>query len=390
MSKFRHFRDVIVVGTAYVVAKIIKMCSKNREVYLIGERDGEARDNGYHLFKYIRKNYSKDSFFYVINKDSKDLEKISEYGNIIYQNSFKHYVYYVLADKLVCAHLGSCIPKSTVCWKLQGLGIIKKYKIFIQHGITISNHNSLMYPNSGMDEFICGGKLEYDYVRKNFGYPEDKVKYLGFCRFDNLHNCKTKNQILVMPTWRGWLGATWGGDDYSEFLEAKYYKRFKSLIKNKELQDLLESHNMNLVFYPHYEMQKYIKYFKSHSNRIVIADKENYDVQNLLKESKILITDYSSIAFDFAYMRKPIIYYQFDKDEYYSNHYVKGYFDYDSMGFGEIVFEEEELVTSLEKILLIENNEFNYNVEKFFNLFDDRNCERTYQEIIRQISIKRG
>lgn len=49
-------------------------------------------------------------------------------------------------------------------------------------------------------------------------------------------------------------------------------------------------------------------------------------------EGSMMITDYSSVAFEFAYLRKPIVYYQFDKKAFFEKHtYRKGYFDYEKM-----------------------------------------------------------
>ena len=59
-------------------------------------------------------------------------------------------------------------------------------------------------------------------------------------------------------------------------------------------------------------MQRFLDEFTTCSERIIIADWKKYDVQGLLKESALLITDLSSVFMDFAYMRKPMIYYQFD------------------------------------------------------------------------------
>ena len=58
------------------------------------------------------------------------------------------------------------------------------------------------------------------------------------------------------------------------------------------------------------------------------VDNSEIDIQNLLKDSALMITDYSSVFMDFAYMEKPEIYFQFDEDQFRSTHYAKGYFDY--------------------------------------------------------------
>ena len=99
-------------------------------------------------------------------------------------------------------------------------------------------------------------------------------------------------------------------------------------------------------------MQRYIKYFDTENENIVIADKENYDVQELLMDSKLLITDYSSIFFDFAYMKKPLIHYCFDK----LSHYKPGYFDFRKEGFGKVTSKEDEVIKLIDKYI---NDNFN-------------------------------
>ena len=72
-------------------------------------------------------------------------------------------------------------------------------------------------------------------------------------------------------------------------------------------------------------MQPFLSEFEG-NKRIKIASTEEYDVQTVLKESAYLITDYSSISFDFAYMKKPLCYFQFDYAEFREKHYPEGYF----------------------------------------------------------------
>ena len=99
-------------------------------------------------------------------------------------------------------------------------------------------------------------------------------------------------------------------------------------------------------------------------------------------ESEILITDYSSVYFDFAYMLKPVYYYQFDYKEYRSDHYAQGYFDYKNDGFGPVVEDEVQLVNL---IMNPSDNNYRKRAKSFFRLRDSKNCERIYKAI-REIS----
>ena len=382
---FTNFVYSVKYFISFFIANVMKINKKNRAIYLIGERENEAKDNGYHLFKYVREKYPKERFYYVISKNSNDLNKIKKYGNILYYKSFKHFIYYILSRKLICAHVGSCTPDTAICWKMENRKLIKKKRLFIQHGITKEFIPTLTYSATEFEKFICGALPEYEFVSEKFGYEKNAVKYLGFCRFDNLHEFKTKNQILIMPTWRKWIpSSTWNNNNknYDTFKQTDYYLNYYNLINYNKFIDFLERKNMNAIFYLHYEMQGYRELFKSQSNRVIIADDKNYDVQQLLKESKLLITDYSSIAFDFAYMKKPLIYYQFDYKEYSKNHYGIGYFNYERDGFGPVVNDIDSLVNILNDDIYADGK-YKSKINKFFELNDNENCERHYREIIK-------
>ncbi|MGG7078773.1 CDP-glycerol glycerophosphotransferase family protein [Clostridium sardiniense] len=377
-----HCMEGMKFFTAILILPIYKIFNREK-IYLIGERKDQCQDNGYHLFKYIRENHNEKKIFYCITKDSSQLNKINYLGNIVYYKSLKHYLYYLLAEKLICAHVGSCTPDTPFTWKFEGKGIIKKRKIFIQHGISIGLIQSLMYDNTKFETFVCGAKPEYEYIKKNFKYPDESVKYLGLCRFDNLHEFNLKNQILVMPTWRQWFGMN-GNNEISikKFKNSNYFKAYNSFINNKNLNDILEKFDVSIIFYAHHEMQRYLEIFNTNSKKIIIANEDEYDVQTLLKESKLLITDYSSVSFDFAYMKKPIIYYQFDDKKYYKSHYKKGYFDYERDGFGEVTKDEGELIRCIDDILKNKENKYVDRIDKFFVLNDSNNCKRHYEYIM--------
>ena len=214
----------------------------------------------------------------------------------------------------------------------------------------------------------------------NFHYSTKQLQYTGFARFDNLIDTSSGNQILVMPTWRSFLS----GINEEEFKLSEYYIQWQSFLNDSSLHDKLTQYDVKLIFYPHYEIQRFIHLFASESDCIIIASKEKYDVQDLLK-SDILITDYSSVFFDFAYMNKPCVYYQFDEEKYRENHYNEGYFNYRTMGFGEVVITKDELISTILDYLELgfENKrEYAERYKQFFPLHDDKNCERIYNAIL--------
>ena len=188
-----------------------------------------------------------------------------------------------------------------------------------------------------------------------------------------------------MPTWRLWLYPDLGvekKDTFSNIKNSNYVKAYCSLLKNERLNAFLEQNDLTLLFFPHNQMQPCLKAFTGANERIKIADTQNYDVATALKESAYLITDYSSIIFDFAYMKKPLVYFH---PSQLPAHYDDGGFFYDTMGFGEICTESDQLVDTLCEYM--ENNcqmkpMYIERVNDFYHFDDHNNCERIYKEIL--------
>lgn len=387
MKILKHCVDLSKIIIGLGVSSFMKLNKKNKDVWLLSERRDEAEDNGYHLFKYIRENHTEEKVFYVIDKESRAFNKIKKYGNIVDHNSIRHYICYFLAEKHISAFQFFGVPETPWLWKIEKWGLIKKKKVFIQHGITQADLPFLKYNKTKYRLFICGAKKEYEYIKEQFGYPEENVKYTGLARFDNLHKYNEKKQLLLMPTWRMWLGLTNDDNNFEEehekFINSEYFKAYNSLINNSNLEDILMKNNFELIFYAHPEMQRFIEHFKCNSNNIKIANRKKINLQELIKESKLIITDYSSIAFDVAYMRKSLIYYQFDKKRYYEKHFIKGYFDCERDGFGPVIENEENLIDTIRKLIINEkiNEEYIQRGKEFFVLYDNNNCKRIYYEI---------
>lgn len=355
----------------------------NDGVWLISERGIDARDNGYAFYSYLMKNKCVDNFYYVISKDSPDYKKFSDQKNVVLYGSKKHYILFLTAGMLISTHLMGFSPNMPLFQKLNKSNLLRLKGKFVslKHGITKDYLPQLNPKDTKLDLLIAGAYPEYNYILDNFGFSSDVVKYTGFARFDSLKDeSKNSNIILVMPTFRGWM--VYNNDE--EFKKSEFYLNYNRLLNDKKLIKLLEKYNLQLVFYPHIEFQKYLKLFKSSSENVVFASIKEYDVQDLLKKSKVLITDYSSVFFDFAYMNKPVIYFQFDFQNYRKKHYKQGYFIYEENGFGPVVYNADQVIKELDKTINLKfrnDKEYMDRIKDFFKFQDQKNCERIYQEI---------
>ena len=256
------------------------------------------------------------------------------------------------------------------------------YNVLLPHGVSYGVAEFVLGKYGFIDLFICSGKLEYDNVLENYGYTAEQVAYTGFPRLDEWHNIQVNNnQIVLMPTWRMYLAR----DPDLVFEDSTYFKAFQNLINNRELRQFLETNQIKLVFYLHHEMQKYAASFSTDCPNIeIVVRDDQYDIQELLKESALLITDYSSVHFDFAYMNKPVIYYQFDKEDFYRKQYQKGLFDVERDGFGPVVDTEDKLVETIEDLFrqdFLMGDLYHARMREFYQLYDEHNCDRVYETI---------
>lgn len=366
----------------FILYPIGRLLYRNRNIYLFSERGVDARDNALHLYRYFKEKHPELESYFVITKNSPDREKLLSLGNVVNYKSFKHYLLFIGAKYKISTHIMGFSPDVNFYTKFRFKLPVFGKLIFLQHGVIKDDLTGLYSEKTGIDIFICGAKPEFNFIDSTFHYKNGEVKYTGLARFDALYDFECKNQILIMPTWRISLKFT-SADGVAK---SDYARCWNEVLQSDRLIEFAEKTQTDVVFYPHFEMQPYLHLFKSKSERVKIASVGNYDVQTLLKESRLLVTDFSSVYFDFAYMGKPCVYFQFDRDEFFSSHYSKGYFDYYTMGFGPVLLTADEVVDAV-----IKSAESSYKLEDvykkriggFFPLHDQNNCERIFNEIER-------
>ena len=134
-----------------------------------------------------------------------------------------------------------------------------------------------------------------------------------------------------------------------------------------------------IQFMPHPVLFPYIHYFKPDPRATVLNPQTRY--RDIFAQSSLITTDFSSVAFDFAYLRKPLIYTQFEQ-----NHYEEGYFDYEIDGFGEV---EKTLEDTVDRLIEYMKNDcqlkdkYRERIDNFYAFSDKNNCKRVYEEILK-------
>lgn len=357
----------------------VALFHKKKQCWLISERPTDARDNGFVLYKWIRTNHPEKKVVYAIKKTAKDYANVKDLGEVVEYGSFLHWFYYFASTVYCGTSWGICAPNSIAFLMMRNILPPKGKRVFLQHGITKDNMPVGHKNKLKADIFVCGAYPEWEYISREFGYSQGEVKYLGLTRFDRLINNAKKNQILFMPTWRTDLA------NVSDFESTDYYKTMISLLKSKELNDFLIETETEFVYFIHPAIRDKKTYFTNLGNsHIIILNNEDFDMQKLICSAKLLVTDFSSIYFDFAYQEKPVIYYHFDYENYRNYHYQEGYFSYENDGFGPIYKNEGDLIEGIKEVAKkdwVVDDEFHSRATRFFPIRDKNNCQRHYGEI---------
>ena len=347
---------------------------RKKRIWLFMDRQENADDNAEHLYKYAVTQKDNIKKYFTVSDEFGDFTRLSDLPNVLEFYSIKQRLVYLFAEKIISSHPDENILNPFMGKNVKSYsGLINSDKIFLQHGVTKDNVSSWLHKSDKNLKLIT---TVSDAERKSFldpgyNYDENIIQTLGFPRFDNLKtNEKTKRQILIAPSWRTDLHNM----TIKYIMDSDYFKTINSLINNKTLISIAEKYDYKIIFKPHPMVYGYVDLFET-NEYVTIDEKTTY--QELFKDSDLLITDYSSIAFDFSYMKKPIIYYQHD-DDY---NFKEGYFKYKTMGFGEVITDENKLIAKIEEYLKNDckmEEIYTKRVNSFYKYNDKNNCKRVY------------
>ena len=377
----------------------------SKQIWLISDRYSNADDNGEALFKFLmEKGDLQAEIYFVIAKDSPDFERLSAIGKVVVQDSMEHMILHLTADCIISSQADEYIinpvwRKNFVDNIYKDLYCRKKY-IFLQHGVIKDDLSQwLNRYNKNIDGFICSAFQEAESIHDcDYCYDNNHIWLTGLPRYDRLYH-NEKKYILVMPTWRKWLMKDFNTVDSdkdavqvkTDFIATDFYQFYNALLNDSTLLNACETYGYMLCFLPHSNLRSSMNTFDKNENVLFFNFEKKYC--DAFAEANLLITDYSSTAMDFAYLRKPVIYAQFDKERFFSGEhtYQKGYFDYEKDGFGEVVYDLEHLVAEIISYMqsgCVLKEMYRKRIENFFAYNDYNNCQRVLDKVMELMEMK--
>jgi CDP-glycerol glycerophosphotransferase (TagB/SpsB family) len=216
-----------------------------------------------------------------------------------------------------------------------------------------------------IDLFVTSTPAEHASIAGDgpYEFTTKEVQLTGLPRFDRLAEIggrfgpESRDLLLVTPTWREWLVANISaGSQRREVadnaLGSDFVTQWLELLGSEELVDLCKQHGLKLAFLPHPNLSTLLPRLELPAH-VVALSYDGVDVAEYFARARVLVTDYSSIAFNAAYLNRPVVYFQFDADLVAQGSHVgrPGYFSYARDGFGPVTETASGVVSAVRTAL---------------------------------------
>lgn len=323
-----------------------------RDAWVLMDRIHDADDSGEHLFRYLRQHRPDINAWFVVEKGTPDWTRLQgEYGDRIVAHGSRRWLSLMLSCKnLISSHVDAPVHRPpAVLDLLPGRQPTWRFS-FLQHGVIKDDLSRWLNPKAvhlfvtstpGEQASVVGDGTPYAYTTR-------ETVMTGLPRFDKLLRVAAeiadgdRRTILVAPTWRHWLlpplqKGSQRRTVREDFLDTEYAQQWLGLLRSDRLAQLCREHDVTVGFLPHPNLQSVLPSLDlpPHVTPLSFTD----DVQRHFARAAVLVTDYSSMAFNAAYLDRPVVYFQFDAKVVQTGGHVgrKGYFDYERDGFGPVV-----------------------------------------------------
>ena len=358
-----------------------------KNIWITYDKLYKGGDNGEYMFRYCRK--EGQECYYVINEDAGDTGRLQEeFGARIVHANSKRCRFLALNASVV---LGTHSDSSAY------LGLADKDQkyfkdlfhadiVCIQHGLSVQDISQFQNRvTTNVSLYCCASQFEIENIAKPvYGYEPQMLKLTGLARFDGLQSDE-RRIILITPTWRSTAvhvkGIGMTNNASRTFKDSAYYRIYNALINDETLIGCAKEYGYRIIFLLHPSMSAQIDDYDRNDYVELLQATGDMSYERILTESSLMVTDYSGIQFDFAYQKKPIVYYHPDE---LPPHYAEGGLVYEEMGFGPICRDHAELLAVLCRYIqdgCRMTQEYKERVDRFFGYHDYGNCRRIFQEV---------
>ncbi len=367
----------------------------NEKIWLISDRVQNAGDNVEVLFKYLSsikregKGLENVRPIFAISKDAGCVDRLKSEGEVVFFEDEKYLFYFLCAEKIISSGASE--------FTANPFGYDRKYLVdlftyeyyYLQHGVACADLSGWLnrFSKNFKMIFASSQRERESFLTAPYYYTPSQIAVTGQTRFDDLYDRREK-LVLVLPTWRRSIRESYDSNTtsvyFDGFRDTEYFKYYNGLINNERLLSAMREKGYKGLFCIHPIHMKQSVDFEE--NDVFSVNDGYVDYNDVFARASLMVTDYSSVLFDFAYLKKPVVYTQFDKEEFFAGQiYDEGYFSYENDGFGPVCYDMDSTVDAI--IKEVENDcknaeKYLERLDRFFAYDDKNSCERAYKAII--------
>lgn len=368
------------------------------DAWVLMDRDTMAQDNAEAFYRYLTEHHPEVNAWFVLSDTAPDWARLRGDGfRLVAYGSDEHVLLMKHATYLLSSQIDAYIVRP---YDAAAYGAGTWRYVFLQHGVTHNNISGwinskpihLMITSTGTEHAsIVGDGSPYRYTEKQVALTE-MPRHDALLRKAAALGEDRPRTILVAPTWRRYLVTPGDGGHrrelVEEFLQSLYYTQWSGLLASPRLRSVAAAQDLTIEFAPHPNLQHHVEAFELPDHVRVIAY-DQHDIQEVIARARLMVTDYSSMGFEAAYLRRPVVYFQFDQADFYSGRHPfrPGDFSYARHGFGPVVTELDAAIDAIAGLAapgVAVPQPFRQRIEDAYPFRDGRANDRIYDEIRRR------
>lgn len=315
--KIRHEANVI--NFLYAKASNCSFFPRHSIVMVdaVHHKDVAPIDN-FCFFEYLMSHPSKNiSVYYILNEKYQFYNEIKKkYGKHIIPFTNTKSPLFIIRFLLLCFKTRYILDSFDIIFTLFGdIFVNSKYidVIFTQHGVTFFKRHYIrptVYGQEHMNKVIVSNDFEFDIFRTLGAYNRTNIIKCGLFRWDLLKQTKNTDtkHIFLYFTYRHYL------KDTTHIEETNYFKNILAILRSEDLLTIMKENKVVFDIALHHAFWDFLN--EDALEKIPFNLVKEEDILKAKNSASLLITDYSSMCFEFMFLNKPVIFYRLDEDEF--------------------------------------------------------------------------
>ena len=374
--------------------------TKYAGAWVFVDRVHDALDSAEILFRHVRDHHPDINAWFVLEKGGAEWARFKAEGHgdrLVAYGSFDWMLLMANAAHLLSSHADAAVVEPQAVLEFTD----PKWRFhFLQHGVIKDDLSAWLNPKE-LDTFVTSTRAEYESIVGDdtpYRYTDRETILSGLPRFDRLLKAgerfpaDRRDLLLVAPTWRDSLTppAAIGSQRREitpELLGSEFLRQWLGFLTDERVARACAEQGLTLGFLPHPNLQPALPLLDLPAH-VTPLSYHGQDVQELFARARMMVTDFSSTAFNAAYLDRPVVYFQFDEAEVFGGAHVgkRGYFDYRKHGYGPVATTLDDAVTSVVEGLAHGPDPAEPYLSRIRESFPERDgqcCERVVQHVLR-------